>query len=166
MKDKSMHLNEDQILLSLVDENDLSGDIKGHLLECPVCQEKKTALMSELEHLGEMAKDFTPLPQQKPVLVFREHLHFSFRLRVIGAGFAVALIIACLLSLVLFTDSSKQMTARLSTEMEADLYLMDDILEESALPEYYLDIDVASHSYFDDEFLEFVAPLEEEFNSV
>jgi len=166
MKDKSMHLNEDQILLSLADVNDLSEDIKSHLLACPVCQEKKTALMSELEHLGEMAKDFTPLPQQKPVVLFRESRHFSFRLPVFAAGIAVVLVIACLLSLVLFTDSSKQMTARLSTEIEADLYLLDEILEESSLPEYYLDIAVASYSYFDDEFLEFVTPLEEQFNSV
>lgn len=165
MKDKSIHLNEDQILLSLVDVNDLSGDRKSHLLACSVCQERKAALMSELEHLGEMARAFVPLPQQKPALVIRESRHPGFRLPVFAAGFAVVLVIACLLSLVLFTDSSKQMTARLSTEMEADLYLVDDILEESALPEYYLDMAVASYSYFDDEFLEFVVPLEEEFNS-
>ena len=166
MKDKSMHLNEDQILLSLVDENDLSEDMKSHLLACIVCQEKKTALMSELQHLGEMAKDFAPLPQQKPVLLFREPRHLSLHLRILVAGFAVVLIIACLWSLVLFTDSSKPMTARLSTELEAHLYLMDDILKESALPEYYLDIAVASYNYFDDEFLEFVVPLEEQFDPV
>lgn len=166
MIDKGMHLSEDQILLSLVDENDLSQEVRSHLLACTACQEKKTALISELEHLGQMAKDLAPLPRQKPLPLVRESRHFSFRLRVLAAGFAVVLIIACLLSLVFFTDSSKQMTARLSTEMETDLYLVDEILEESTLPEYYLDIAVTSYSYFDDEFLEFVVPLEEQLDSV
>lgn len=166
MEDKRMHLNEDQILLSVVDETDLSEHKKSHLQACPICQEKRTALMSELERMGEMAKHFTPLPQQKPMLPFRESWHFGFRLPIFAAGLAVILLIAFLGSMSLFTDSSKQMTVRLSTEREADLPLMDDILEESAMPEYYLDIAVDSSSYFDDEFLKFVAPLEEQSDSV
>ncbi len=161
-----MHLSEDQILLSLVDETDLSEQKQSHLLACPVCQEKKTALMSELERMGEMAKHFAPLPQQKPMLPLRESWHLRFRLPIFAAGLAVILLIAFLGSMSLFTDSSKQMTARVSTEREADLPLMDDLLEESAMPEYYLDIAVDSSSYFDDEFLNFVVPLEEQFDSV
>ncbi len=76
------------------------------------------------------------------------------------------LIIMCLISFQLFTDSSKQITTRLAMETEEDLYLLEDILEESALPEYYLDIAVTFNSYFDDEFLEFITPMEEESNSV
>ena len=166
MEDKRMHLNEDQILLSLVDEMDLSEHTKSHLQVCPVCQEKKTALMSELERMGEMAKHFTPLPQQKPMLPLRESWHFRFRLPIFAAGLAVILLIAFLGSMSLFTDSSKQMTSRLSTEREADLPLMDDLLEEFAMPEYYLDIAVDSSGYFDDEFLKFVVPLEEQLDSV
>ena len=166
MKDKNIHLNEDQILLSLVEEHDLSEETRSHLLACLLCQEERTALMSELEHLGEMAKDFSPMPQNKPVLPFRESGHFIFNRPVLSAGFAVVLIIACLWSLTLFIDSSKQMTPGLSTDMKVDLYLMDDILEESALPEYYLDIGVASYTYFDEEFMDFVVPQGEGFNSV
>ncbi|KKK71690.1 hypothetical protein LCGC14_2911390 [marine sediment metagenome] len=83
-----------------------------------------------------------------------------------AAGVALVLIIALALSLVLFTDSSKQMTAQLSTEKEAYLYLLDEILEEAYLPDHYLDITAASNSYFDDEFVEFVVPLGDQFNSV
>ena len=166
MKDKSAHLNEDHILLSLVDESDLSEEKRSHLLACLACQEKKMALLFELEHLGEMAKGFTPLPQKRPALPFRESRRFIFHRPVFAVGFGVVLVIAGLWSLILFTDSSKQMTPRLSADMEVDLYLTDDILGESALPEYYRDIAVPTSSYFDEEFLDFVAPLGEEFSSV
>lgn len=165
MKESNMHLNEDQIVLSLVDENDLSEDMKNHLLACPECQEKKTALISELKNLGKMAKGLTPLPKRKPALPVRKSRRFGLGLPVVAAGCAAALVIAFLWNTIFFNQPPKQMTARLSTEVEADFYLMDDILEESALPDYYLDIAVASYSYFDDEFLEFVVPLGEDLNS-
>lgn len=166
MKDKGIHLSEDQILLSLVDGNDLSEDIKTHLLACPACRRKKTAFVLELDRLGEKAKYFTPDLKQKPVLLFRKPRDSFPRLPIFAAGVALVLIIALALSLVLFTDSSKQMTAQLSTEKEEYLYLLDEILEEAYLPDHYLDITAASNSYFDDEFVEFVVPLGDRFNSV
>ncbi len=166
MKDKNPHLSEDQILLSLVDENDLSDHMKNHLLSCSVCQDKKGILEFDLERLGRMAKDFTPLPRKKPVLSLRKSHRFGFRLPLFEAVLAVFLIIDFLWSQAYFTDPSKQMGAQLWTEAKVGLYLIDDILEESALPEYYLDIAVASYSYLDDEFLEFIVPVEEPDNSV
>jgi hypothetical protein len=166
MKDRDTHLNEDQIIVSLMDENDLTEDMKGHLLACPACQEKRTALISELENLGKMAKDLTPLPKRKPVLPVRESRRFGVGLPIFAAGSIAAVVIAFLGSIVFFNEPSKQMGAQLSTETGADFYLMDDIFGESALPEYYLDIAGASYSYFDDEFLEFIVPLEEDSNSV
>ncbi len=166
MKDKSIHLSEDQILLSLVDENDLSEDTKSHFLACPACRRKKATFVLELDRLGEKAKDFTPDLKQNSVLFSRKPRHFFPRIPIFAAGFALVLIIVLALSLVLFTDSSKQITTRLAMETEEDLYLLEDILKESALPEYYLDIAVTFNSYFDDEFLEFIIPMEEESNSV
>jgi hypothetical protein len=166
MKDKTPHLSEDQILLSLVDENDLSDHMKNHLLSCSVCQDKKGILEFDLERMGRMAKDFTPLPRKKPVLSLRKSRGFGFRLPVYAAGLAMVLIIAFLWGQAYFTAPSKQMSAQLWTEAEVGLNLIDDILEESAPPEYYLDIAVASYSYLDDEFLEFIVPVEEPDNSV
>ncbi len=166
MKDKTPHLSEDQILLSIVDENDLSDHMKSHLLSCSVCQDRKAVFISDLECLGRMAKDFTPLPRKTPVPSLRKSPRFGFRLPVFAAGLAVVMIIAFLWSRAYFTDPSKQMSAQLWTEAKVDLYLIDDILEESALPEYYLDIAVASYSYLDDEFLEFIVPVEEPDDSV
>lgn len=166
MNDKTIHLSEDQILLSLVDENDLPGDIKNHLSACPACRHKKTAFVLELDRLGEKTKDFTPDSKQKPVLFFRKPWYSFPRLPLSAAGFALVLIIVAASILVQFTDSSKQMTTRLSAEKEASLlYLVDEIVEEPYLPDPYLDITAASNSYFDDEFVEFVVPLEDRSNS-
>jgi len=169
MKDKDIHLNEDQILVSLVGEEDLSVEKRRHLLDCDVCQAKRMTLMSELERLGEMARDFAPLPEKKVVIPLREPRHFSFRLPAFAAGLALIVLIASVWSLMFFADSSKQMsqmTAQLSRGTEISLDLVDDILGESILPQYYLDIFAASYSYFDDEFLEFLVPVEVPSNSV
>jgi len=166
MKDKTIHLSEDQLLFSLVDENDLSQDIKSHLWACPSCRQKKTAFELELDRLGERAKAFTPDPKQEPALLLQKSRAFFSRPAIFAAGFALVLIIVLASIIVRFTDSSKQMTARLSSEKEAYLYLVDEIVEEPNLPDLYLDIIAASNNYFDDEFVEFVVPLEDQANSV
>ena len=166
MTDRHVHLSDDQILIFMVDENGLSEDNKRHFLSCRVCREKKMALTDELKRLGKMAGDFAPMPRHRPLAGFQEARFTGFRRPSFAAGLAAVLIIACLCSLMLFSDSPKQITARSSREMKADMHLMEDMLEESALPEYVFDVTVVSYSYFDDEFLKFVAPLEEQLDSV
>lgn len=166
MKATNMHLNEDQVLLSLVDENDLTEDVKTHLQSCALCQEKKMALISELEWLREMAKNLAPLPQNRPVILLPESRHLNFHLPLFATGAGVLLIVF-LWSMIFFSDLSKQKTPPFSPEiMGADIVLLDNLLEESALPEVYLDIVVASNSDFDDDFLEFFIPQEELFYSL
>ena len=166
MKDNSVHLNEDQLLLSLVDENDLSEDIKNHLLGCPACRRKKTTFVLELDRLGEKAKDFAPDLKQNPAFLFQKAQNSFPRRPIFAVGLALVLITVLSLSILLFTDSSKQMTAQLSTEKENYLYLLDEILEEPYLPDPYLDITAASNSDFDDEFVEFIFPMEDPVNSI
>lgn len=166
MKDKDIHLNEDQILLSIVDGGEPREEVKNHLAACPLCREERAVLIGDLERLGQMAEELTPLPQKRSVLPLRKPQRFRLRLPVFAAGFAVVLLIACLWSLSFFTDPSKQTRPPFSTEVKADLSLIDDILEDSALPEYYLDIADAPYGYFDDRFLEFLVPLGEQGNSV
>lgn len=166
MTGKHVHLSDDQILISIVDENGLSEDNKRHLHSCRVCHEKKMALTDELKRLGKMAGDLSPMPQRRPLALYREARLTGFRRPSFAAGIAAVLIISCLCSLMLFSDSPKPITARLSWEMKADMYLMEDMLEQSALTEYVFDVTVVSYSYFDDEFLKFVAPLEDQLDYV
>lgn len=166
MKDKKIHLNEDQVLLSLVDENDLPEEMRSHLGDCTACQDKRMSLLSELEYMGKMACEFTPTPQKRPILPAREPGRKRYHFPVFATGLASAVLVAFLCSIILFSDSPEQMKADLSVKSEVRLHLMEEILEEPALSGPYLDITQTAYSYFDDEFLEFVIPVEEEFDSV
>jgi len=165
MKDKNIHLKEDQILLSLVEENDLSEEKRKHLKKCSVCRERKTSLLTELQHLGEMADAFTPVHKKKPALPVKQPGPQRFRLPILGTGFATAVLVAILVSVHLFSDSSRQMQTDLTLEREVQMGLFEEILVESALSEQYLDMTPSSYSFLDDEFLEFVVPLEEQTGS-
>ena len=164
MKDKKIHLNEDQVLLSLVDENDLPEEMGSHLEDCEACQDKRASLLSELGCLGKMAAEFTPAPRKRPILPVRESERKKYHFPVFATGLASAVLLAFLCSVVLFSDPPEQIKANLSEKSEVRLHLMEEILEEPALSEHYLDITQTSYSYFDDEFLEFVIPVEEESN--
>ena len=65
MKSKEIHLNEDQLIRFVVDENDLTGTERDHLSTCPVCRGEKERFEQELTSLGRLAKSFAPLPKQK-----------------------------------------------------------------------------------------------------
>ncbi|MBW2217613.1 MAG: hypothetical protein JRF34_10555 [Deltaproteobacteria bacterium] len=166
MKDKNIHLTEDQILLSLIDENDLPDEMRCHLEDCTACQDKRTSLLSELEYLGKMAGEFTPTPQKKSVLLVREPGRQRYHFPAFASGLAATVLVVFLCSVILFSDSSKQMKENPAVESEVRLHLVEDILDEPAISRHYLDITLTSDSYFDDEFLEFVIPLEEESNSI
>ena len=161
MKNKNIHLKEDRILLCLVEENDLTEETRKHLEECPVCQEKRTSLLAELQIVGEMADEFTPAPKKKPDLPVEQPGRQRFRLPILGTGFATALLVAILVSMHLFSNSSSQLQTDLTLEREVRMGLFEEILVESALSEQYLDMTPSSYSFLDDEFLEFVVPLEE-----
>lgn len=159
MSEKPTHLNDDQLVVSIVDENDLPREAREHLLACPSCQEKREALVLELDHLGGLARDLTPLPQRKPMAARREQRRFYFRLPAFSAAVAVAFLALCLWNINLRTDSPNPVTTQLPIEAEMAPVLLDDILEVSVVPAIYMDIAGASTSYFDDEFVEFVVPL-------
>ncbi len=169
MKPKEFHLNEDQILCSVVDEKDLTVNMQYHLSACPVCHQKKQQFGQELGRLGLMAKAFAPLPREKVRLLekpgfFEKFGFYPIKKAAFAAGFAVVLIMAGITwQLGTFTDSQEKMMTHLVWEMEDDQQLMVEIreLEEYELPDFYLDIYGGSHGYFDEEFLNFVAPLEE-----
>jgi len=87
------------------------------------------------------------------------------RLPILGTGFATAVLVAILVSVHLFSDSSRQRRVEMTSERDVQMGLFEEILVESALPEQYLDMTPSSYSFLDDEFLEFVVPLEEQTGS-
>jgi len=173
---KEEHLNEDQIIVAIVDEGDLTEGLKRHLRSCPLCREQKRLLVSQLEAMGAMAKDLAPRPKTIPLSDPRHWGpgHWNprawrrafFRWPVFASGLACFVIIAGLWGLMLFQGTPVKtpvMSAPGPTTGQnlAGLVFIEDLLEESALPDYYLDITVSSPVNFGDEFLEFVFPMEE-----
>lgn len=168
MKSKHIHLSEDQLIRFLTDEKE-SGD---HLSACPECQGKKQQFEKELDKLGQMAKAFAPSPQYDTVFLkktgFSEKtVYHPFRRSVFAAGFVIVLLVTGIWWSVQNDISSEPQLAGIISEMEKDQKLMSEIYEmgEYAPPDLYLEISGESYGYFNDEFLEFVAPLGEDGNT-
>lgn len=167
MKDTDTHLDEEQLVLSLVDEDDLPETRRKHLRDCPACLKKKKSLTAELDHLGKMADEFAPVPNRRPNVEFPEPRRLSSRIPIFAGGLAVSVLIVFLFGLVLFTDTSRRhIDAGQATQKDAGLHLVGELWDNSTLSVYYRDMAPGSYSYFDNDFLEFVAPLEEHSDSV
>lgn len=160
---KNNHINEDQLINLVIDRAEMSHTIESHLLECSACQKKIEALEKDLTQVGVLAQKYTPGPRKtiryEPEKSFLESSQpWFFR-----TSFAAAVIMAVLIIGIWFipfdtiiNDSQK---TDLAHEDLVDQQLMAEIWEFEE--EYLEDLD----SYFDEEFLEFILPLEEENNS-
>lgn len=175
MKSQTIHLDEAGLIRSVVDMNDLSADVRHHLSECPICQRKKQQFEQELTSLERMAEAFAPLPRKRVMYLEKPFGKVSFYtlLRpVFAAGTAIVLLVLGILWLPApLTISQNEQTehsqteqiARVVEEMEEDRQLMAEIrdLEEDALPDFYQGISGESYGYFDEDFVDFVVPMEE-----
>ena len=168
MKNKSLtysirsgayHLNEDQFIRTVADEKDLSGTERSHLSECPLCRAKKQEFEELLNNFTAMAKAFAPLPRKK--IEINEPAGFIESAA--SALFAVGLLLMLLIGFWQIRIHQEENLA-IIREMEKDEALMSEVieLEESPVPEnLYPEIFAEPCGYFNDEFLEFVAPSEE-----
>jgi hypothetical protein len=78
----------------------------------------------------------------------------------LAAGIGAALLIAFIWGPSFIPDPVTQMVAEVSGDEEMDVFLVEDILDEAALPDIYLDMAASSESYFDEEFMELLIPSE------
>lgn len=154
------HLDEDQIIVSIVDEKDLPGDQKSHLEACPLCRERREGLMAQLEKVGSMAEALAPRPRGISLPEPRVSWGLSFRWPVVASSLASLVIIAAVWGLMLFPGSQVEIAQGPAEQPIVGMVSIDDILAESALPAYYQDMAPVSFEYFDDAFMDFVVPLE------
>jgi len=173
MKKDSIHLNESEIIRAVTDQNDLPDDLRRHLSLCSVCQKKKEAFEHKLNHLAYMTEKFAPLPQKKlrlplpsPVRILKPYNPSWNRHPVFVTGMAVTLLL--IVSSWIMINNQGATTAQIIREMEEDQRLITEIqyLEENILPDVYTNISGESYEYFDEEFLDFMVPVEENRNSV
>ncbi len=176
MKNNNFHISEDQLIIAVVDQDDLPAAVQSHLSECPECLEKKRQLEQELETLGHMAREFAPLPQAKAshimsrirAAIQEKNKGFWSWQPVLAASFVVLfLIVGMWMTSPPVKNGSEQITARLINEMEEDQYFILEVkaLEENALPEFYPYISGETYHYYDDEFINYVVPVEETQNN-
>ena len=52
----AFHLNEDDILQAVIDDDDLSALQQQHLGQCAQCRQRKAQLEQELARLGQLAE--------------------------------------------------------------------------------------------------------------
>lgn len=163
MKDNPIHLDENELIWAVIAEDELRFGVRKHLSACPVCQKKKQQFEKELDRLGFMSENYAPMPRKKIPIISQEKSRV-WLFRPVAAGFAAVILLTVgVFWEPLFKGSQENQLADLIHEMEQDQQLMTEIraLEENLLPDFYMDISVESYGYMNDEFMEFVVPVEE-----
>lgn len=154
------HLGEDQIMVSIVDEDDLPEKARLHLEACPACRERRGALLKQLQKMGHLARALAPRPRPVRLPEPKASWGLSFRWPVLASALASLLIIAAVWSLMLIPGPRIEVPPGTPGQQIVGLSSIDDILEDPAMPAYYQDMALVSFEYFDDDFMDFVVPLE------
>lgn len=160
------HLDEDQIFRSLVDMEDLSDALTGHLMSCGTCREKRAGLVKELGHLREMAEKLAPVPKKRIVLSPKMAPGARFTFPAFAKGLSVVALVVLIWFFFPFGGVDREVPLVQEETEGFALGFVEDILREFVYLENIQDEPWASSGYFTDEFLEFVTPLEEEPKSI
>lgn len=167
MKNTDKHLTEDQLIVAVVDENDLDDEAWRHLNACGKCLEKKNECERELAVLGRMAEEYAPSAgtvwhvRSKPAV-------FGAWRPAFAAAFTVLVLTAGIVWLKPFdhqtveNGNQKNNTAVLETADDEQLLAEIQELENRAMVDFYSNIFGESSGYYDEEFIDFVVPFEDD----
>ncbi len=161
------HLNEDHLFRAVIAETELSAELRAHLATCPQCRGSKERFEKNLSQLGQMAKELSPIPQNKIVLPVEKNLGFSkpfinWKLMTSMAAAAAMAFLLLLWSPRLNLTHSPTLPLTARATWEADPVMIEiDALSINALPSIYMDISGESYLGLEDEFIEFVVPSTE-----
>ncbi len=166
----TIHLNEEQLLRAVIDETELAGEVRRHLQECATCTEKIALFRTNLQELGENARQHVPAMTKTITLPPQEPAPVSWKL-----GWLPSFGAAVMAGLVLFVyflgleATSPGLPEFQSPEdLLAEEYLMDEIFEmvENPLPDELYQLTGDNSDGFDEEFLKFVVPeIQDNFQS-
>jgi len=157
------HLNDSQILQSLVAKEDLPAAVQEHLASCSRCIAARKYLQGNLTRLGELAVNSAPLLQKKIVIPRQQQAVPSQWLsgwRSIFALTATAGVVLLFIGLVSLKNTQEQAFTKLDEETLKDERLMAEIskLGRSGLPQSWLDISGELDVNIDEEMLEILTP--------
>lgn len=168
--EKNHHLSEDQIIRAVVDESELSVSDRQHLGHCNLCRAQKTHLEQNLARLGQAASQFVPLPRKRLNLKASETSHsiqWSWNWKTaLGTALAAAVLFIFMWwasqGEEMFENSGRENLIANDDMASESLMTEVDILSENALPQEYMDIAAETESEFNEEFINFIAPLIED----
>jgi hypothetical protein len=143
---KDSHVDEGQILISLVDDADLTAEARAHLAVCPECQGARQRHADQLQRLAELAQRGVPAPLRRVTLP-RElgpapgkarHQSWSLQWKPALALAAVAMVVMVLVTLW-WQPAQERQLVRLEQEWQDDRILIAEVrrLETDALPSLY-----------------------------
>ncbi len=172
MPTNSSHLSRDDLLRAVIDLSDLPEACRRHLEQCPACQSKQTDLAHQLGQLSETAARLVPAPRPRTTAILagekpQKKRTVSFY-RGLMPTMSAALLLLFLFSIMVFTQTfNEQKTISAPTETallnerqaEAAFAAEIESLEAYALSGFTRQAEESR--YTSDEFLNFVAPLEE-----
>jgi hypothetical protein len=169
-EDQNGHLGEDLIARAIIDEADLTPTERDHLKQCPACTDMVRRFTEQLDGLSRKAIQYTPDQPRKvalPAFEARTGTEWPGRwyLGFAGAAASLALILALLWPHLFTRGALPGTNVEFVREMAADTKLIADIqdLEEDGLPASFREI-VPDHSTtVDDDFLDFVIPVDVDF---
>jgi predicted anti-sigma-YlaC factor YlaD len=157
------HLEEDDILQAVIDDNDLSVLQQQHLVACPQCRTRKEQLENELARLGQLADRYAPEPQKR-IMVAEQKVRPPFlNWRNAFSAAAVAAVILVMWGTGLIQKQQQGNIGNLAQDMIEAEKLMTQInmLVENALPQVYLDIVGETGLDLDEDFMDFLIPTNE-----
>ncbi len=141
---KTKHLDDNQIIAALIDENGLNGLLRRHLSECPTCRGQKEQLQAGLAQFGKISRDSIPLTYRRPELIDNRARGISRNWKFAPAlAFIAAAVLLAFFLTPIAVDKDKIFTRKVVyQEMLRDQKFMAEVktLEENPLPGFYVDI--------------------------
>jgi hypothetical protein len=162
------HLTEDDMLRAVIDDTDLSTLQRQHLAECSRCRSHRQRLESELAQLGQLAERYSPEPLRRITVAHdKARLPFSIRGFVFSAA-TVAAVVLVVWATFLIRNQQQGPVGNLAQNMVEAKILMTEIngLVENALPPVYLDIVGETNPNMDEDFIDFLVPINEDAASI
>lgn len=161
-KDIEKHLEENQLLMALVDERDLSSEFRQHLDHCRHCTGQLGSLQEVLGTLGRKAAENVPAMTGNISLEDENYGISKARYQFLLPSYGVLAIVACVLLVFLWPRPEYSEIDQFSSRVDfiEDEMLMQEIGEliEDPLPDDFIEITRDIPIGFDDDFLEFVVP--------
>jgi hypothetical protein len=155
------HLEDEQLLQAIIDHEDLSTDVQGHLKDCQYCKGQIENLQETLEGFGNKAQANVPASMRNVYLPAEDSEFWRSRFHLWRPAYGLAIIAIALL--VFLWPRPEQIFEveqfSFSVEPVEDEMLMQEISElvENAMPEEFYEITSDMQDGLDD-FLQFVIP--------